>query len=783
MIEICNLTKIYNSSRNTVLALDDISFKLPSRGLVAIYGENGCGKTTLLNAIATVDTDYTGNILFDGTDIRKIEKDYRRNIVSFVFQENDFVSYLDISENIELFSEDTEKIQEYCKEFGIDDKLFSISSELSGGQKQRAAVIRGLLKNYAILLVDEPTSSMNSQMETGIFEKLCDLSKEKLVVLVSHNLDLIHKYADVIIHMDKGKIISLEENASSEIRYEENTVFIPENFSNFAKLNQNILNEMLASNGKIQIQTFVPANNKTMDFDNTPLQIEHKAAKKLSKDLKKSIFAYSRFNLKSEVLLTEVFTVLCLVALTLSICFYSYNHTGTTYSCFKNNIQGYVMYEEDNTTYGYWNEKEKISFKNYQELIKKYNSDVVFIINYDNYRSLEYIPKGIYSNEMDGIVLYDEENISLALGRFPEEDEMLVTDYMAQSIVQSVEEYSSLEDVVNYGIEYLGRIIKVSGIVDTDYEKYINQYQDIENRKQFERDCKSSYCCFYYPMKTYLEAENIYYFFDFLNKEMPEIRSIENYKVAIDRSEEYEDRINDSIKESMIVAYSNNYVYSTKGKYALFSDTSAGYMLVLGEVDTNEDYPVYYLSKSDLSEFKENLLNESIRLLIKPKSIKEIEYLDGFKLMHNTRLSDMLSKVEEAVFAVKYLMKYLCIIMAVLVTFILLISVSKQVRSNYKLIAFMKMAGYSKGEYFWNEIMQMLLTGGISVFISVVILFISIIFINKSIGISVNADINLFMGNNSLIILGYAGFIILYATIGIINLIKTDKKTIIQLLK
>ena len=135
MLEVKNLRKVYKQTNGELVALDDVSFKFPETGLVALCGENGCGKTTMLNAISTVDMDYSGDIVLDGVNIKTMVPDYRRNCVSYVFQENEFVDYLNISENLRLFSEEESEgeVQDKLDEYSIGEKSAEYGNCLSGG--------------------------------------------------------------------------------------------------------------------------------------------------------------------------------------------------------------------------------------------------------------------------------------------------------------------------------------------------------------------------------------------------------------------------------------------------------------------------------------------------------------------------------------------------------------------------------------------------------------------------------------------------------------------------
>ena len=217
MLKLNDVTKIYQTaSKEKVTALSNVSLFLDKNGLVFIVGQSGSGKTTLLNLIGGLDMPEQGEILVDEHVLDKdisLEK-YRQNYVGFVFQEYNLLENLSVYENIAIAvsgctkKELNEKIVKVLKEVDLSGYENRKMNELSGGQKQRVAIARALAKNTSVLLCDEPTGNLDSHTSKEIFDLLKKISLEKTVIVVSHNEELAKEYADRLIRIADGKIVS-----------------------------------------------------------------------------------------------------------------------------------------------------------------------------------------------------------------------------------------------------------------------------------------------------------------------------------------------------------------------------------------------------------------------------------------------------------------------------------------------------------------------------------------------------------------------------------------------
>ena len=223
MLTLKNIKKIYEQGDEAVL--DDINLTFNKNEFVSILGCSGAGKSTLLNIIGGLDDKTSGKLLINGKDIYKrddLNLDYyRKNNVGFIFQNYNLIEHLTVYENVMLpllltnSKNKHKRVLKILDKTGLKGKKNSKICDLSGGQKQRVAISRALINNPDIILADEPTGALDYKTGYEIMNLIKKLSKNKLVIMVTHNKVLAKKYSSRIIYLDKGRVIS-DTNPSKE---------------------------------------------------------------------------------------------------------------------------------------------------------------------------------------------------------------------------------------------------------------------------------------------------------------------------------------------------------------------------------------------------------------------------------------------------------------------------------------------------------------------------------------------------------------------------------------
>lgn len=218
MLELRNLSKTYLSGINKVQALDNVSVNFRDNEFVAILGQSGSGKTTLLNIIGGLDRYDDGELLINSRSTKQYtDKDwdvYRNHSVGFVFQNYNLIPHQTVLANVELAltlsgvskTERRKRAKKVLKKVGLSDQLYKKPNQMSGGQMQRVAIARALVNDPDILLADEPTGALDSKTSVQIMELIRDISKDRLVIMVTHNPKLAKEYANRLVLIKDGKI-------------------------------------------------------------------------------------------------------------------------------------------------------------------------------------------------------------------------------------------------------------------------------------------------------------------------------------------------------------------------------------------------------------------------------------------------------------------------------------------------------------------------------------------------------------------------------------------------
>ena len=219
MLELKDIKKDYVSGDATVHALKGVSLQFRDSEFVAILGQSGCGKTTMLNIVGGLDRYTSGDLVINGVSTKEYrDRDwdsYRNHSVGFVFQSYNLIPHQDVLSNVELAlalsgvskSERRARAVAALEQVGLGDQLHRKPNQMSGGQMQRVAIARALVNNPSIVLADEPTGALDSETSVQVMEILKNVAKDRLVVMVTHNPDLAADYADRIVRFKDGVVM------------------------------------------------------------------------------------------------------------------------------------------------------------------------------------------------------------------------------------------------------------------------------------------------------------------------------------------------------------------------------------------------------------------------------------------------------------------------------------------------------------------------------------------------------------------------------------------------
>ncbi len=235
MLETKELVKIYKPKKGVpVTALDKVSLKFPDKGMVFLLGKSGSGKSTLLNVLGGLDSYDGGEIIIKGVSSKNFKQQhfdsYRNTYVGFIFQEYNVLDEFSVGANIALAIElqnrkaSDGEINDILKQVDLEGFGNRKPNELSGGQKQRVAIARALVKKPQIIMADEPTGALDSNTGRQVFDTLKKLSETKLVIVVSHDREFAEQYADRIIELSDGVVVSDVELDTAPAAEEEKTV-------------------------------------------------------------------------------------------------------------------------------------------------------------------------------------------------------------------------------------------------------------------------------------------------------------------------------------------------------------------------------------------------------------------------------------------------------------------------------------------------------------------------------------------------------------------------------
>ena len=270
MLKLDNITKEYLSGTSKVEALKGINIEFRKSEFVSILGPSGCGKTTLLNIIGGLDRYTNGDLSVNGKSTKEFKDrdwdSYRNHSVGFVFQNYNLIPHQTVLSNVELAltlsgvskSKRREKAIKALESVGLKDQINKKPNQMSGGQMQRVAIARALVNDPEIILADEPTGALDTKTSVQIMEILKSISKDKLIIMVTHNPELAEKYSSRIIKVLDGKVIDdsnpyKKEEDKNELTDDRKTKKTSMSF--FTALNLS-LNNLMTKKGRTFLTSF-----------------------------------------------------------------------------------------------------------------------------------------------------------------------------------------------------------------------------------------------------------------------------------------------------------------------------------------------------------------------------------------------------------------------------------------------------------------------------------------------------------------------------------------------
>lgn len=503
MLELKHVTKKYIIDKSLEFqAVKDVSLSFPDVQFVAILGPSGCGKTTLLNVIGTLDAISEGEILYNGRSLSLMndkEKDtYRNHHIGFVFQNGFMIPTLTILENVMLSltiqgmdeKEAKKKATDILEKVGLKEQINKRPNRLSGGQQQRAAIARAIVSEPDIILADEPTGALDSKNSEAIMKLMKEISKERLVIMVTHNEELAQEYADRILSMEDGCIVSDQVKNFEEIKESSQierkdaklslSMKIKMAFRNiFNKKWKSILTSVANSFGMIGIAFFLALNH---GFDNYATRISEESAASLPvvvTSYSANTSGEKRSDTNASVLYPSDDEIYPYVDVSSSTS-YTYNNFTAKYFNYLDKLQEEGIVREYIESYG-----DDYSFN----LMTQFPSSLggttpgsignvsTSLTSYNYYAYSSGLPYNIFH------VLYgDMDQYDLLTGTLPqsENDLVLVVDKYNSvrfSILRALGFYNSndtQEDVKDADLESKVKPIKFSDIIGKEYKVFSN---------------------------------------------------------------------------------------------------------------------------------------------------------------------------------------------------------------------------------------------------------------------------------------------------------------------
>lgn len=508
MIKIEKLNKKYRSRKTkNYRALKNIDLELPDTGLVFVVGKSGSGKSTLLNILGGLDNASSGRVIVDGNEITKFGErkfaNYRNSHIGFIFQDYHLLDDLTIYENILLSLnlnrvEDNGLVLNALKRVGLKGYENRYPSELSGGERQRVAIARAVVKNPRIILADEPTGNLDHKTASSVIKLLKEISQNCLILIVSHNTNDAFMYADRIIELYYGQILTdhiRNNDFIDNIEYKDDTLYYPSD-KVLTKEDIEYINEGLKSN---EIKNVVYVEDKFIKYEQENIKEKHIEIKRNNLSLKE-VFKLCIAFLKNKVarIISSSFMVSAImVILALSQTIITFNSGSALKEEIKDlGMKSLLAYKINrdgdmiNSNENYHVVVEDDDYDKFKDL--GYQGEIKPLINYtvpinmsQNFAGVKtkVMTNSFYIRESLGTLCVDEDFFIDRIGSFEllaRVDEfdsrgVFITDYLADAILALNVKYMGKEYEDILGKYYLSTYTTVrgyiNGIIKTDYKE------------------------------------------------------------------------------------------------------------------------------------------------------------------------------------------------------------------------------------------------------------------------------------------------------------------------
>lgn len=510
MIEIKNLTKVFKEKKKIkCVALNNISFTLPDKGMVFITGKSGSGKSTLLNMIARFDDVTNGEIIIDGNNITKLKikelNKYHGTYLGFVFQDYHLIEELTVYQNIALSLDiigknDNGIISETLKQVGLEGYENRYPNELSGGERQRVAIARTIVKNPNIILGDEPTGNLDNVTTPQVLNILKEISKTRLVVIVSHNMIEADVYADRIIELSDGIIIKdivRNKKYQNDFSIEDDILYLPHHDNltkeniDYLLQNKEKINKIIQRDDGFKKAKSLNSKNKAFEFED---------GKMSKKNIFKLFKLFFKRRIKNKIITVIMATMIISVFYVLQS-FVNFNENEAIASTILDQKEEALIVHDARDIYETALNYSTISYdkiekfeNNYNGMVYKlYNSSIPIVtakLPGETLLTPDILTKNFYITETYGTLVCEKQfleklfgKIKVLAGNINEPSYgTIITDYVADSLIYYYpDKYQTYEDLLG---EYTyGKKVRcyIQAVIDTNYKTKYKSIIDIYN--------------------------------------------------------------------------------------------------------------------------------------------------------------------------------------------------------------------------------------------------------------------------------------------------------------